>query len=523
MSELWTLPAGELAARIARGEISSSEAVAAHIARIEEVDPYLNAVVAPRYDLARTEAREADERRSRGEALGPLHGVPVSIKECLDVTGMPSTFGLPSRANDCATSDDPFVARWRAAGAIVLAKTNVPQLMLFIETDNPLFGRTNNPWDLARAPGGSSGGEAALVAAGGSPLGLGTDIGGSLRSPAAACGIVSLKPTSGRLNDATRLEPFKGQRAILSQAGPLARTVADVALALEVANGDRDPAVLPPQPLGDPQTRNVGSLRAGYFEFAGWFGASPAFARATREAADALRGLGATVVPFDPPGVEEALDIFYGILAADGGRGFAEALGKDQRDPRIAELLLVGSQSRPVLAGLERVLKLAGQRGPARLLRNFGFTDTAHYWKLTAALEAYKTRFADAMDRAEGGPLDLILCPPTGLPALRHGGSADVSTAGAFAPLFNVLGYPAGTLPWTRVRAGEESSRRPSSDRMSRGAVKTERGSAGLPIGVQVVGRPWCESTVLAAMLELETVARARPDFPVTPVTPQRQ
>jgi len=521
MSDLWTLPAGELAARIARGEISSSDAVAAHIARIEDVNPSLNAVVAPRYDAARAEASAADERRARGEPLGPLHGVPVSIKECLDVAGMPSTFGVPSRANDSAVADDPFVARWREAGAIVLAKTNVPQLMIFIECDNPLYGRTNNPWDLARAPGGSSGGEAALVAAGGSPLGLGTDIGGSLRSPATSCGIVSLKPTTGRLNDSTRLEPFRGQRAILSQAGPLARTVADVALALEIANGGRNPAVLPPLPLGDPRERDVKTLRAGYFELAGWFGASPALTRATREAAQALSELGATVVPFEPPGVEEAMDVFYGILAADGGRGFAEVLGEDQRDPRVAELLFVASKPRPVLAGIQRVLEFAGQRGSARLVRNFGFTDTAHYWRLTAALETYKARFAQALDAADGGPLDLILCPPCGLPALRHGASADVSTAGAFAPLFNVLGYPAGTVPWTRVRPDEETKRKATSDRMSRGAVRTELGSAGLPAGVQIVGRPWRESDVLAAMFALEAVARARPDFPVTPVTPQ--
>jgi fatty acid amide hydrolase len=520
MSELWTLSASELAARIARGEVSSSDAVTAHIGRIEAVDPLVNAVVVRRYDAALAEARAADERRSRGEPLGALHGVPVSIKECLDVAGTPSTFGLPSRANDSAVADDPAVARWRAAGAVVIAKTNVPQLMAFIETDNPLFGRTNNPWDLTRAPGGSSGGEAALIAAGGSPLGLGTDIGGSLRSPATSCGLVSLKPTAGRLNDTTRLETFAGQRAIISQEGPLARTVADVALGLEVANGGREPAVLPLLPLRDPAGVGVGSLRVGYFEQTGAFRASPALARAAREAAAALAGFGATVVPFEPPGVDQAMDLFYRILSADGGRGFAEALGKDQRDPRVAELLLIASKPRPALAALERLLSLAGQHGSARLVHNFGFTATTDFWKVTAALGRYRERFAVALDEAEGGPLDLIICPPCGLPALRHGASAGVSTAGAYAPLFNVLGYPAGTLPWTQVLAHEESARKPSSDRMERAALATERGSAGLPAGVQIVGRPWREDTVLAAMLALETGARARPDFPHTPVTP---
>jgi fatty acid amide hydrolase len=521
MSELWTLSAGEIAAGIARGEISSSDAVTAHIARIEAVDPLVNAVVVRRYDAALAEARAADERRARGEPLGALHGVPVSVKECLDVTGTPSTFGLPSRANHSAVADDPSVARWRAAGAIVVAKTNVPQLMVFIETDNPLFGRTNNPWNLERSPGGSSGGEAALIAAGGSPLGLGTDIGGSLRSPATSCGIVSLKPTTGRLNDTTRLEPFAGQRAIISSEGPLARTVADVALGLELANGGRDPAVLPPRPLRDPAAIDVRGLRVGYYERTGWFRASPALERAAREAAGALSELGATVVHFDPPAVDEAMDLFYRILSADGGRGFAEALGKDQRDSRVAELLTIASKPRALLAGLERLLALAGQRGPARLVHNFGFTATADYWKVTAALERYRERFALALDGAAGGPLDLIVSPPCGLPALRHGASADVSTAGAYAPLYNVLGYPAGTLPWTQVLANEETARKPSSDRIERAALATERGSTGLPAGVQIVGRPWREDVVLAAMFALETVARGRPDFPLTPVSPQ--
>ncbi len=520
MSELWTLPATELAARIARGEISSSDAVAAHIGRIEAVDGALNAVVVRRYDAALAEARAADERRARGEPLGALHGVPVSIKECLDVAGTPSTFGVPSRANDSAPADDPYVARWRAAGAIVVAKTNVPQLMVFIETDNPLFGRTDNPWDQTRSCGGSSGGEAALIAAGGSPLGLGSDIGGSLRSPATSCGVASLKPTTGRLDDTTRLEMFAGQRAIVSQEGPLARTVADVALGLELANGGRDPDVLPPRPLRDPLATDLRSLRVGFYERAGSFRASPALERAAREAAAALQEAGATIVPFEPPRVDEAMDLFYGILSADGGRGAIDALGSDQRDPRVAELLAIASKPRPVVAALERLLGVARQGSLARMVRNYGFTGTLHYWKLTEALIAYQKLFARALDAAEGGPLDLLVCPPSGLPALRHGASAEVGTAGAYAPLYNVLGYPAGTLPWTRVRVEEESVRKPSLDRIERSALRTERGSAGLPAGVQVVGRPWREDTVLAAMFALEAAAAARSDYPLTPVTP---
>ena len=230
-TDLTTLGASELAAAIARGDVSALDAVEAQLDRIERVNGALNAVVYSRYDAARAEARAADRRRANGAPLGPLHGVPITLKECLDLEGAPSTFGLPSRANTLAAQDDLYVARVRAAGAIVLGKTNVAQLLFHTECENPVYGRTNNPWNLERTSGGSSGGEGAIIAAGGSPLGLGTDIGGSLRYPAAYCGIASLKPTAGRTPDAGRYSAPIGQRAIVSQVGVLARRVADVAWA----------------------------------------------------------------------------------------------------------------------------------------------------------------------------------------------------------------------------------------------------------------------------------------------------
>ena len=201
MTNPCTLSASSLAALISAGELSAVEVVQAHIDRIEAVDGRLNAMVFRRYDAARAEARDIDRRRMAHEALPPLAGVPVTIKDCLDLAEAPSTFGLSARVGVNADGDEVHVGRVRAAGAIVLGKTNVSQLLIFVETDNPVFGRTNNPWNLSRTCGGSSGGEAAILAAGGSALGLGTDIGGSLRYPAAFCGISSLKPTAGRCPD----------------------------------------------------------------------------------------------------------------------------------------------------------------------------------------------------------------------------------------------------------------------------------------------------------------------------------
>lgn len=185
--------ASEIAILIARGDLSAAEAVEAHIQRIKEVNPDLNAVVFPLFDQARAEAAEADARRQRGEPLGPLHGVPITIKDSYDVAGTPTVVGLETRVGHRAAADSPLVARLRQAGAIVLGKTNAPQVLLYNETDNAVYGRTNNPWSLDRAPGGSSGGEGAIVAAGGSAMGLGSDIGGSVREPAHSCGVHGLE------------------------------------------------------------------------------------------------------------------------------------------------------------------------------------------------------------------------------------------------------------------------------------------------------------------------------------------
>jgi fatty acid amide hydrolase len=362
---LTSLTASQLATMIARGEISSVEAVEAYIERIEQVNPRLNAVVVKRYDAARSEAKEADERVACGEAVGPLHGVPITIKEALDLVDTPSTFGLPSRANLLAHEDDLYVARMREAGAIILGKTNVSQLLYYIESDNPVYGRTNNPWSLDRSPGGSSGGQAAIIAAGGSPLGLATDLGGSIRVPATFCGIAGIKPTAGRTPDAGRYSQHPGERAIMSQVGVLARRVSDVALGLEIINGGRNPEELPSMPLGNTEAVDLSQVRVAFYTDDGTFKVAPAVQRAVLEAAEMLRDQGAVVTAWSPPEVQHAVDLFFGILSADGGQGIKQTLGKDKRDPRIATLLFLAQRSRPTLAALGGLLRSVGQSGLA--------------------------------------------------------------------------------------------------------------------------------------------------------------
>jgi fatty acid amide hydrolase len=509
----------ELAGLIAEKEVSSLEVVEAHIARIEEVNSALNAVIWKRYPEARAEARRADEALARGDRVGPLHGVPITIKEAFALAGSPATFGLQSRAQHMAAEDDIYVARLRQAGAIILGKTNVSQLLLYIESDNPVYGRSNNPWNLDRTPGGSSGGQGAIIAAGGSPFGLASDIGGSIRVPASFCGIAGLKPTAGRLPDPTDFGVSPGEQAIVSQAGVLARTVEDVELALEILDaGGTDAGARRDGALG--AEVDISSLRVAYYTDDGTLAVAPAVRRAVVEAAGVLAGKGAQVVEWRPPAVSEALDLFFGILSADGARGTRRTLSGSRVDPRIGQLVRLSGMPRPVVSGLERGLRILGQRSAAGMLRNFGYRDTFHYWGLVAAQDAYRRRFALALDSDDGGPFDLIICPATALPAFPHGGSKDLVIAGGYAVLYNVLGYPAGVVPVTHVQPDEESRRKRSRDGVERAARLAEQGSAGLPIGVQVVARPWREPVALAAMRAIQESVRSRPDFPKTPVTP---
>lgn len=496
---LTRLSAIELAAMIGRGEVSSAEAVEAHIDRIEHVNAAVNAVVVKRYAEARAEAQAADRARSGGGLLGPLHGVPITIKEALDVAGTPSTFGLPSRAGIRAERDDAYVGRLREAGAIILGKTNVAQCLLYYESDNPVYGRTSNPWNPDRTAGGSSGGEAAIIAAGGSPLGLATDLGGSVRVPATFCGVPGIKPTAGRTPDAGRYSLPIGQQAIVSQVGVLARTVADVALGLEIINGAN---VEPPLPLGDYRTIEPATLRVAYYADDGTFTPAPAVARVVRESAQLLQERGAAVTEWQPPDVALAVHLCFALYSADGGRGIRKTLGRDRMDLRLRSLLTAAKMAHPVRAVASRLLTAIGQPSMGGFLEHFGHTHVAQYWDLVEAQLDYRIRFTDALDRAA---IDVILCPACALPAYTHGASNDVGVAGGYAVLYNLLGYPAGVVPFDRVRPDEEVGRTQSRDRVEKAARKIEQGSVGLPVGVQVVARPWREHHALAVMRAIES------------------
>jgi fatty acid amide hydrolase len=512
------MTATELATKIMNGELTSAEVTEAHIKRIEEVNGSLNAVVVKMFDQARAQAKKADEALKNGQKTGPLHGVPITIKEQFRVAGTATTLGIPSQKDWRASSDGPLVARLRAAGAVILGKTNVSQMLAYDESDNPLYGKTLNPWSPKRSSGGSSGGEGAIVAAHGSAMGLGGDFGGSVRIPAHVNGINALKPTSGRLTNLDNRFDLLGDgpSPIVPQQGILARSVADVALGMRVlaTNGKREKDEVAPSSWPDENSVQLKGMRVGYYVDDGYFAASPGLRRAVLEAVEALKAQGVTVEPFNQLDAETAVRLFLSIAVRNAVAPYKKALKGNPVDPRIGLLIKAGglpSFLRNILA------KRMRKKGEVHLSKMIGWAkgkrSEQEYNAILRELEAYRE---DSLKKVEKAKLDALLCPPNALPALTHGASEDLFPSMSYSIMYNVLGWPAGVVAATMVRPGEESDRPPSKDPAYITAARVENGSAGLPLGVQVVGRPWREDVVLKVMEALEGHFSEKPDYPLS-------
>jgi fatty acid amide hydrolase len=510
-------PAHELSRLLAASEISAEELTRAHLEHIDAHDGAVRAYTVVLRDEALAAARRADEERRRGEVRGPLHGLPISVKESLDFAGHASTLGAASRRGHRAVRDAAIIELFREAGAVVLGRTNIAQLLLYNESRNALFGQTSNPWSLEHTPGGSSGGEAAAIAAGMSPLGVGTDIGGSIRVPCAYTGIAGLKPTLDRWTNLGSNTALLGQEGIRSQLGPMARSARDIALAFSAldprAMTARDGRV-PPLPAGDPSKVDVSKLRVGVYTDDGVLPPSAAVARGVKEAAAALRARGATVIDFTPPGLPDAIYDYLAGMTADGGSTALSVIAHEAVDPTLASMRLLTRVPLAARKAAAVAARLAGQHRLARFLEAVGDRSVADYWKLVARLRKVRTDIAASMAAEK---LDVLLCPAHATPALPHGTSKDFVLSGSPSMLWNLAPFPAGIVPVTRVRA-TETARPAGGDLMEKKAAEVDARSAGLPVGVQVVGRPWEEETVIAAMIAVEDEAAKGAEFPRTPV-----
>jgi Asp-tRNA(Asn)/Glu-tRNA(Gln) amidotransferase A subunit family amidase len=452
----------EMAAMVRAGKVSPVELLEAHLERIARLNPKLNAFVTVDSERARSQAKvaeSANSSRSSKDSLGPLHGVPITIKSSVDVAGLPCECGSRLRKGLVPSTDATLVARLRAAGAIILGNTNVPEFLMAYETDNLLYGRTNSPWDLARTPGGSSGGEAAAIAAGCSAGGVGSDGGGSVRIPAHFVGICGLKPTPGRIPSTGHFPPSGGPFVQLGVVGPMARTVRDVARLFEVMAGPDpgDPASAP-VPLRRSSEDEIRKLRVGYFEDDGATPVTPETAAAVRAAAEALRRQGFQVEAWRSENLERVWQLWWNLF----GRGIQMAMAPTL-DGREAELSPLFREFRAWVAA-EKPLSAVD------LLNTLLMRDA-----LRGAFLA----------RMENFPI--LLCPVCAIPAFQHGErnwtvegrKVEYLKAMSYSQWFNLLGNPAAVVP-------------------------VGKSPEGLPIGVQIVGRPWDEEAILAVAAKIE-------------------
>jgi len=469
-SDLTSLPAVSMAEGIRQRKFSSRELIEAHLTRIEKLNPKLNAFVQVDAAEARRQAERADEAIARKEEIGPLHGVPLSIKSSIEVKGFRVESGTRLRKGVVANRDAPLVSRLRDAGAVILGTTNTPELLMAWETDNLLYGCTNNPWDLARTPGGSSGGEAAAIAAGCSAGGVGSDGGGSIRVPAHFSGICGLKPTPGRIPATGHFPASAGPFALLGVVGPMARTVADLKVLFEVMQGPDvgDPSAAPVS-VRWPDTVDLKTLRIGYFEDDGRTPVTAETRAAVRTAAEALRKAGFDVQPFRPQGLEKARQLWWQFFGIAGG-------------------MLLGPMIRGREADLSPILQQFSS-WVAKEPRHTGDT-LLETWVMR---DVIRTQVFEQMRE-----FPILLCPVASVPAFRHGErswsvdgqNVEYLDAWSYTEWFNLLGTPAVAVP-----AGSSKE--------------------GLPIGVQLSAKPWEEELVLAVGEALEKALQIRRHPPI--------
>jgi amidase len=439
-----------LANAIRTKQVSSEEVVRAFLKRIEQVNPKLNAVVQLRADAAIAEAQAADKALRTKKVHGPLHGVPFTVKDSYDTVGIISTAGLKGRDSFVPEADATAVARLRAAGAILLGKTNTPELTLAFETNNLVYGRTNNPYNLDRTSGGSSGGAAAILAASGSPFDLGSDTGGSIRLPSHYCGIVGLKPTQGRIPRTGHIISFDGPHQSLTHAGPMARYVEDLSLLFQILAGPDgvDPAIIP-MPLRDPNKVDLRKLRTAFFMDNGDVPATAETKAVISEAAKKVAAAGADVSEARPERVGEAYDFYIAILWADAGAWARRLLLKNGTHEALLDQRLSQFKAIPIS----------------------DYTALLERWDL---FRSQMLRFWQHYD--------VLLCPVNAHPAIPHGTTYQGRNLAAYGytMAFNLTGWPS-----TVVRCGTSSE--------------------GLPTGVQVVAPPWREDVSLAVAQHLQS------------------
>ncbi|NXE09568.1 FAAH1 hydrolase, partial [Lophotis ruficrista] len=499
-----TLPLPELSRKLRDGSLPPEHVFYAYVGKALQIATETNCI---------TEYLQESETQLRKVKLtgkpGLLYGVPVSIKDSIDCQGHDSTLGFIKNLNKPAAEDSVVVQVLKRQGAIPFVKTNVPQSLISYDCKNLIFGQTFNPLLYTRSPGGSSGGEGALVGGGGSILGFGTDVGGSLRFPAAFCGICALKPTGNRLSKKGIISGVVGQKAVAAAVGPMAKDVESLALGMrallceDMFNLD---STVPPLPFNEEVYSSTQPLRIGYYETDFFTMPSPAMRRAVRETKQLLEDAGHTLVPFELTNVDYVIFNFCirGIFA-DGGASFLKKF-KGELEKNSSGLLLWLAKSPDWLKTL-----LSWIAKPFHLLMTcIGFapffSTVDEVWILHHEIEEFCHQFIAQWKKLN---LDVMLCPMLG-PALSIGYPGKLSVAVSYTMLYNALDFPAGVVPVTMVTDEDEEELKGYQgyfrDWWDRTLAKAFRGSVGLPVAVQCVALPWQEELCLRLMKEVETL-----------------
>lgn len=502
MDQLNYLSASELLQLIDKGEVSSRQVTQHFIDTIKQKDPDINAVVVPLFEQALREADHADELFREGKRTGKLHGLPITIKECLDLKGTPSTLGVVRRKDDIRQNTDDYIAALQREGAIILGKTNVAQLLIYFESCNPVYGVTKNPFNVKYSCGGSSGGEGAVIAYGGSPIGIGTDIGGSIRIPAAFCGVCSIKPTMQRIPDLCRFVDNPLPVSINSVTGVIGNSADDLQLMLEIINTEASKKNKN-EPLKSIKEVDITKLKVGYFLSDGLFEPMSAVKRGVLEAVEQLKKAGVQVTEFTPPNLVEAEELFFKILSADEAVLFTQNLQKEKAMPQAAGLLMLAKAPAFVRSILSGLTGLLGQKAVNRIIPYFGGKGETFRKENIERQKAFTAKYEAAMNNSAIGKLDAVLSPVCAMPAILHNTADKVGLGGIYTGQYNVTGFPAGVATVSKVKPEEAIGRKTTADLSIKTAAKIEASSTGLPLAVQIAARHWDEHIVLALIKQL--------------------
>jgi fatty acid amide hydrolase len=506
--EIGSLPTQELIKRLQSGEVTAVEALKCYIYLAKKAQARFNCLADVLFDEAMRQAQELDETFAKTGPVGPLHGLPLSIKDNISAKGGDATIGV---AKNCFIERDDSVLCQvlKEAGAVIFAKTNIPQTLLTFETSNPVWGRTFNPWNINRTPGGSSGGEAALLAAAGSPLGFGSDIGGSVRLPCHFCGLYGLKATATRISTVGAVSSVKGQESVVPAFGPMGTSVEDLVSLLRPLWSDkqfgRDSDCGAPLYFNEDMYLGQKPLRIGYYLYDGWFEPSNACKRAVVMAVEALKARGHEVIEIEPPNVKQIIEAYYFLMTADGGAHLWEYLEGEELDPLVPHLLRLNSMPSLARATLHAVVRyLMRWNRMADLLQQAGAKSVSDVWKMQYFRKKLKRGFVEKW-RAHN--LDVLLTPGLSTPAIPHNFAKDLTPSLSYTMIWNIFDFPAGIAPMTTVTKEDlanQPKREVHGDMLDKCADRVDQNSEGLPVGCQVVTLPWQDELALRVMRELE-------------------